>query len=155
MSIAQKLVATLLQKNFTFAVAESCTGGLLGATVTDIAGSSAVFMGGVVAYDNLVKAKVLRISDQTLTSPGAVSEKCALEMAVNIKALLNTSTSIAITGIAGPSGGTRRKPVGTVIIAATTDNKESVQTYHFSGDRGGVRRQSVEEAMKQLLTLLS
>jgi nicotinamide-nucleotide amidase len=148
--LAAKIISLLQINNQTLTVAESCTGGLLGAALTDISGSSAVFWGGIIAYDNSAKTNLLHVSQQTLENYGAVSSECALEMAASVRSLLNTSYGIAITGIAGPAGGTESKPVGTVYIAVAAENKRQVEVYHFSGDRTAVRHASVEAALRQV-----
>ena len=147
---AQNLIEALRSANQTLAVAESCTGGSLGAALTDISGSSAVFMGGIIAYDNSIKINILKVRQQTLADHGAVSAECATEMAAAVKALFKTTAGISITGIAGPNGGTKQKPVGTVYIGTVFNNEKLVRCYHFDGNRTEIRQQSVEAALKQL-----
>lgn len=102
----------LKKKNLSISVAESCTGGLLGSRITDVPGSSAYFMGGMIVYSNEAKIKQLQVAKDTIRKYGAVSEETAREMAKNIRELFQTDLGIAITGIAGPDGGSARKPVG-------------------------------------------
>ncbi|MGB4372554.1 MAG: nicotinamide-nucleotide amidohydrolase family protein, partial [Halanaerobiales bacterium] len=104
----------LKKKNLSISVAESCTGGLLGSRITDVPGSSAYFMGGMIVYSNEAKIKQLQVAKDTIRKYGAVSEETAREMAKNIRELFQTDLGIAITGIAGPDGGSARKPVGLV-----------------------------------------
>jgi len=125
-TLCTKLVELLKSKELTLSCAESCTGGLIAKSITDISGCSEVFYGGVVSYDNSVKMNILGVKEQTLESVGAVSHETAREMALGVKRALKTDVGISTTGIAGPSGGTAEKPVGTVYIAiATADGVES------------------------------
>lgn len=137
----------LARRNLTIAVAESCTGGLLGSRITDVPGSSAYFMGGIIAYSNEVKVKQLQVERDTLAKYGAVSEKTAREMAVNIKKLLNTDLGIAITGIAGPDGGSKEKPVGLVYIGLAFQEDVEVYRLELKGDREENKWQSTEYAL--------
>ncbi|MBF0105862.1 MAG: CinA family protein [Deltaproteobacteria bacterium] len=116
-SIEATLVALLKNRGQTFAVAESCTGGLVASRVTDIAGASEVFSGGVVCYSNALKIKLLNVPEAIITNYGAVSEACAIAMVKGLKALTHADYCTAVTGIAGPAGGTPEKPVGTVFVA--------------------------------------
>ena len=148
---AEKLVALAKQKNITIGTAESCTGGLIGATLTSVSGASAVFWGGIISYDNRVKETVLGVSHQTLSTVGAVSEDCALQMAKGAYRTLGTSFSVSVTGIAGPTGATPTKPIGTVFIAVADKNGQAFCTEnHFDGDRDAVRMQTVEKAIELL-----
>ena len=137
----------------TFGTAESCTGGLIGAAVTDVPGASTVFWGGVISYDNRVKEQVLGVRGETLAAVGAVSEETARQMACGARAVLGTDFAVAVTGIAGPDGGTPEKPVGLVYIA-TADKTGAVVCRRnvFGGDRTAVRLQTTETALKMLLS---
>lgn len=130
------VVGELLQKNnATLSVAESCTGGGLGQMLTSISGSSAYFWGGIIAYDNSVKEKLLGVDPQALQEFGAVSEVVAKQMAAEVRSRLKTTWGLSITGVAGPGGGTETKPVGLVYIGVA--NAEKVVSYQFQfGDRG-------------------
>lgn len=134
----------------TLAVAESCTGGWLGRDITSIPGASASFWGGVIAYDNSVKQSLLAVSPETLAGHGAVSEATAAEMAAGVAALSRATWSVAITGLAGPAGGTPDKPVGTVCVAVAGPVR-LCRTYQLPGDRESVRAQAVARALGLLL----
>jgi PncC family amidohydrolase len=134
----------------TLAVAESCTGGWLGRDITSVPGASASFWGGVIAYDNSAKQNLLAVSPGTLADHGAVSEETAAEMAEGVAALSEATWSVAVTGLAGPSGGTPEKPVGTVCIAVAGPVRLS-RTYRLRGDRETVRATAVARAFGLLL----
>lgn len=114
--INQDLVKLLKEKRLTLSCAESCTGGLVAKTVTDVSGCSSVFLGGVVSYANEVKERALGVKEETLVAFGAVSKETAVEMAEGVKRLCGSDIGISTTGIAGPDGGTEEKPVGTVYV---------------------------------------
>lgn len=133
------------------ATAESCTGGLLASTLTDVAGSSDWFAGSVVAYANAVKSDLLGVSSDTLEKHGAVSEPVVLAMAEGVLKTVGADFSVAISGIAGPSGGTPDKPVGTVWMAWAWPGGSRAKSYRFSGDRTAVKEQSVMAAINGLL----
>lgn len=144
---AQMLGSFLLLNHCQIAVAESCTGGLIASTLTDIAGSSQWFERGIVSYSNQAKIELLGVLATTLISHGAVSGQTALEMAQGLLQRSPVNLAIAVTGIAGPSGGNIEKPVGTVFIAWASQQRHSVQGYQFYGDRSAVRTQTVEYAL--------
>jgi nicotinamide-nucleotide amidase len=129
------------------AVAESCTGGLIGERLTAIPGASKVFVGGVVAYDNRVKEDVLGVPRGLLDEVGAVSEPVAEAMARGVAELMDAGASLAITGVAGPTGGTPEKPVGTVCIAARVGDAGKITTLTIPGDRHGIRHRSAQAAL--------
>lgn len=147
LNLEETLGALLSSRNLWMAVAESCTGGLVAARMTDVAGSSSYFRGGVVAYDNDVKAAALGVPRDLLHAHGAVSEPVARAMADGARRAFSADLAVAVTGIAGPGGGTGTKPVGTVVIAATGLDRERVKTFRFIGDRSLVRAQSVQAAL--------
>jgi PncC family amidohydrolase len=149
--MAHSLVAELTARGQSLAVAESCTGGLLGATITDIPGASAVFYGGVVSYANAAKEGWLGVDPQLLTAHGAVSAEVATAMVQGLLALPQVDLACAVTGIAGPSGGTLDKPVGTVFIAVGDRRGVAAIRRYFPGDRGAVRAATVAQALRQLL----
>ncbi|MGI6495903.1 MAG: CinA family protein [Kiritimatiellia bacterium] len=154
-SDAAKLVSGLVSRSLTLATAESCTGGLIAARLTDIPGASAVFLGGVVAYDNRVKREMLRVPAETLAAHGAVSAETAIAMAEGVRARTGADLAVSTTGIAGPGGATPGKPVGTVHIGLSGGNAPATATcFHFAGDRPEVRRQAVDAAIALLLDRL-
>jgi nicotinamide-nucleotide amidase len=137
-------------RKLTIAVAESCTGGLLGARLTAIPGSSDVVLGGVIAYSNSVKRDVLGVREESLREHGAVSEPVVREMAAGARRVTGATIGLAITGVAGPSGGTPEKPVGTVWIAADVDGKTHAQLHTLWGDRDEIRQRSAQWTMELL-----
>jgi len=152
---AQKLITLASEKNITIATAESCTGGLIGAAITAIPGSSTPFKGGIIAYDNAVKTKLLGVPPSTLGKYGAVNQKTAERMAAGAVERLGVDMAVSVTGIAGPGGGSEEKPVGTVWmgLAVKVDDKiEVTATLHSFGDigRNKVRDVTCYEALKAL-----
>ena len=144
------LADELRARGETVAVAESCTGGLLGARLTARPGSSDYFVGGVISYADEVKAKLLGVPAQLLAQHGAVSEPVAAAMAAGVEAATGATWGIGITGIAGPDGGSAEKPVGLVYIACAEPAGARVERHHFSGDREAVRNQAVTAALHAL-----
>ncbi len=131
------------------AVAESCTGGLLGAAITAVPGASAVFRGGILAYHNDVKRDILGVTKAQLATHGAVSGATVEAMARGLRTRFAVDVAIAVSGIAGPDGGTEAKPVGTVWIAVLGPvDLLSVHKYHFDGDRDDIRRDSVQKCLE-------
>lgn len=140
----QDVVYKLLKDNgLTVSFAESCTGGLISSTFVDIPGVSDVYKGGVITYSNESKMKILGVAQETLEKHGAVSEECVREMVDGCKRLFNSSFAVAVSGIAGPSGGSEEKPVGTVCIALATPTKIISSTHLLRGDRNSIRRRSM------------
>lgn len=131
----------------TLAVAESCTGGGLGARITSVPGASDVFLGGVLSYSNALKVSLLGVSTETIGKEGAVSEKCACEMAQGVCAKTGATWGVSVTGIAGPGGGTEEKPVGLVFIGLCGPSGTSVARHQFFGTREAVRDRSVQSAL--------
>ena len=145
------IVRDLGDKKLTVGFAESCTGGLLSSFVTEISGVSQVFMGSVVSYDNKVKQKFLNVSAEALKINGAVSKEVAQQMADGAIKALDVSVAVSVTGIAGPTGGTEVKPVGTVFIAvAGLKSEGKVFECHFEGDRKMIQLQSSLKALNYL-----
>ena len=147
--LATSIVRRLESAAATVAVAESCTGGLLGAWITSVPGASTVFWGGVIAYADEAKVRLLSVAPHTLRTHGAVSENTAREMAGGVRRLAGAQWGVGITGIAGPEGGTCGKPVGTVCIAVDGD-APACRTYAFGGGRDDVRREAALEALRLL-----
>ena len=147
-SLAKNLVSICLENNVTFGTAESCTGGLISASVTDIAGASAVFFGGIVSYDNSVKKKLLGVPSQTLDEKGAVSPETAGAMSAGARRALGVDYAVAVTGFAGPGG----DHVGLVYISVATPDRILVTENHFAGNREAVRLQTVEKALSLLIS---
>jgi len=153
--ISKKLGSILKVQRKTLGVAESCTGGLLCKTVTDVPGSSSYFLGGVVSYSNTVKEGILKIDRDSLMNFGAVSEVVALKMARGAKNVVDADVAIAITGVAGPEGGSKDKPVGTVYIAWDTRAVLEAKRYDFGGlDRRKIQGLSVFSAIVGLIERL-
>lgn len=150
-TLAEVLVAALRKGSATLAVAESCTGGLLGARITDVPGSSDVFRGGVIAYANEVKARELDVPASLLEAHGAVSEPVAIAMANGVRRRLGTTLGVGITGVAGPGGGSEDKPVGTVWTALAAEGHASAVRVVFPGSRGDIRARAVQAAMLRLV----
>jgi nicotinamide-nucleotide amidase len=149
-SIAEDIYFLLKKRKYKLGIAESCTGGMIAAAMTDIPGSSEIFSGSAVVYSNQWKVKVLGVGKITLEKYGAVSSQCAEEMADNVCIKYNADAAIAVTGIAGPAGGTKLKPVGLVFIATRYERKTVVEQYKFTGTRDMVRRRAVSSALNQL-----
>ena len=148
--LGQRLTAS----GATLATAESCTGGLIAARCTDVPGSSAWFTGGVVAYANEVKRDVLGVGPDLLAAHGAVSEPVVRAMAAGVRRLTGTRLAVAVSGVAGPGGGTPGKPVGTVWVAVADGENVQAARFRFSGDRAAVRNATVDAALIMLLALL-
>ncbi|MEY3201785.1 MAG: hypothetical protein RIR70_1335 [Pseudomonadota bacterium] len=154
-ALSQQVGAALQSRGYLLATAESCTGGWVAEVVTATAGSSAWFDRGFVTYSNQAKQDMLGVSADTLVRHGAVSEAVARDMATGALRLSHAQAALAITGIAGPTGGTPDKPVGTVCLAwALADGKVESCICHFSGNRETIRRQAVVEALQGLIRIL-
>lgn len=149
------LGSMLAERGMRCAVAESCTGGMLGAACTALPGASQWFMGGVIAYDNRIKARLLGVPQKILRECGAVSEAAALAMARGVKTLFEAHTALAVTGIAGPGGGSPQKPPGLVWIACVVNETAYAQAFRFPGSREEVRRSACGAAARMLLSRLS
>jgi nicotinamide-nucleotide amidase len=147
--------AILGERGLTLSAAESCTGGLIAHRLTNIAGSSRYFVGGVVAYENRVKTVFLRVQEETLALYGAVSEPVALQMAASAWELFDTDYAVSVTGIAGPGGGTPDKPVGLTYVAFASRKGETVaRRFVWTGDREANKNASAEAALMLLLDML-
>ncbi|MDR3212877.1 MAG: CinA family protein [Azoarcus sp.] len=153
-NLAARLGEVLTARNWMLATAESCTGGWVAEAVTATAGSSGWFERGFITYSNESKVELLGVSPVTLARHGAVSEETALEMAAGALAHSHAEIAVAVTGIAGPGGGSSDKPVGTLCLAWSQRHGDTiVVTHHFPGDREAVRRQSVVAAIERLIAL--
>ena len=146
-----QLARHLQQRGWRLACAESCTGGGIAAALTDVAGSSAWFDRGFVTYSNQAKQEMLGVSPETLLRHGAVSRETVMEMARGALERSRAQLTVAVSGIAGPGGGTRDKPVGTVWLAWASDGDVAAVHRHFSGDRAAVRAASIDVALRGLL----
>lgn len=147
---AHKLLDNFKRKGLTLATAESCTGGLISALLTAIPGSSAVFDRGFITYSYQSKTDLLGVETALITEQGAVSEAVAAAMAQGAMQRAKTDVALAVTGIAGPDGGTADKPVGLVYIAVAAHDTIIVESNHFNGSRGEIRLQSVAKALEML-----
>jgi len=140
-------------KGKTLVTAESCTGGGIGAALTAIPGSSAVYKGGIISYTNWVKENLLHVPSDILEKEGAVSLPVAEAMAVGARSALQADVAVSVTGLAGPGGDEYGNPVGTVFIGYSDAHRTIGREFHFSGDRDDVRSQAVAEALKLVLEL--
>ena len=147
---AQELSEILVTNGLTISVAESCTGGSLSRVLTSIPGASSYFESGYITYSNQSKVEILEVDTQTIKTYGAVSEEVALEMVIGVTTKSHSDVALSITGVAGPTGGTIEKPIGTVCFGFFCDGKTSTTTKLFSGDRANIMSQSVSYALKQL-----
>jgi len=154
-ALATELGAALRRRGLRVTTAESCTGGLVAGVITDVAGSSAWFERGFVTYSNDAKSELLGVSRETIAAAGAVSEAVAREMAEGAVAHSHAECALAVTGIAGPDGGSAEKPVGTVCFGWAFPGEPPVTTTrHFAGDRGAVREAAVRAALQGLVQVL-
>ena len=154
MAEAADLIKELFRRGLTVATAESCSGGLVAAALTDVPGASDVFGWGLVTYSNRAKAELLGVSPDTLEEKGAVSAETAAEMVRGLLKLSGADVALATTGIAGPGGGSAEKPVGLVYIGCGGKGGVTVERRVFAGDRSAVRRQAVKRALDMLAQYL-
>ncbi len=139
----------------TLATAESCSGGLIAHRITNVAGASAYFLGGVVSYSNGAKVSMLGVSQASLNAHGAVSEAVAREMAEGARTRFGAAYAVACTGIAGPAGGTPEKPVGLVYVGASGPRGTKVVRCQFDGDRESIKRQTADQALRLVLEAMT
>lgn len=154
-SLEVRIGEILHQRRLTLALAESCTGGLIGHRITNVPGSSTYFLGGVIAYSYDAKERLLDVRHTTLYETGAVSEQTAIEMAAGARRTFNASITISVTGIAGPGGGLPGKPVGLTYIGLSTQFVTFARKYLWNGDREANKAQSAQAALQLLLDYLN
>lgn len=155
MKLEEKIVEELKKRNYTMTTAESCTGGLLAGRILNVSGASAVYNEGHITYSNEAKERILGVSQETLETYGAVSPQTAKEMALGAAWAANAQVGLATTGIAGPTGGTKEKPVGLVYVACSVWGQVEVKECRFQGTREENRNRAVEEALQLLDKILS
>ena len=154
-NLSFKIVKLLIKKKLTVSFAESCTGGLLASSITSISGSSKVFNMGLVTYSNNAKVKLLKVPKKTITNYGAVSYETCLSMVKSLSKISKSNISISITGIAGPNGGTKEKPVGLVYIGLKIGSKTIIKKNLFkSKKRVSIQKATVNQALKMILNIL-
>ena len=152
--ISQKLVKLLIKKRLKISFAESCTGGLLSSSITSISGSSKIFTLGLVTYSNQAKISILKVPKKIIIKHGAVSYETCLSMVKNLNKISKTNISVSITGVAGPNGGTKQKPVGLVYIGIKKGNKTLVKKCIFkSKKRSSIQISTVNKALNLILSL--
>jgi len=154
LSLAEAVGDALLARGWSLSVAESCTGGLVGHLLTNVAGSSRYFAGGIISYSNEIKARLLGVSRETLNRYGAVSPQTAAEMAAGARQTLHTEVAVSVTGIAGPGGGTPEKPVGLVYLHLSAPDVEMGERLQWAGTRIENKWHSAEAALQLLLRYL-
>ena len=153
-NLANKLVKKLIHKKLKISFAESCTGGMLSSIITSISGSSKVFHLGLITYSNKTKIDILKVPKKIIYKYGAVSSECCLSMVKNLSKISRANISVSITGVAGPKGGTKLKPVGLVYIGIKKGNKIFVQKNLFKGkNRILIQRAATVKVLKSILTL--
>ena len=152
--LSQKVVKLLIKKNLKISFAESCTGGLLSSSITSISGSSKVFTLGLITYSNQAKINILKVPKKIILKHGAVSYETCFSMVKNLNKISKTNISISITGVAGPKGGTKQKPVGLVFIGVKKGNKTVVKKFLFrSKKRNSIQKSTVNKSLNLILRL--
>jgi len=153
--LSQKIVKLLSKKKLKVSFAESCTGGLLSSSITSISGSSKVFILGLVTYSNQAKINILRVPKKIIMKHGAVSYETCLSMVKNLNKISKTNISVSVTGIAGPKGGTKNKPVGLVFIGIKKSNKTLIKKYLFKNKkRIAIQKATANKALNLILSLI-
>tara|TARA_B100000029_G_C17486905_1_gene927590 strand:- start:495 stop:968 length:474 start_codon:yes stop_codon:yes gene_type:complete len=153
--LSKKIISLLKKNKLKLAIAESCTGGMLSSAITSVSGSSKVFSLGLVTYSNESKIKVLKVSKKVIRKYGAVSEQVCKAMAKNVSKIGKTNMSISVTGIAGPGGETKKKPVGLVYVGIKKNNKINVKKYCFRNKgRVYIQKATVNKCLKLILSIL-
>ena len=154
--LSKKVVQNLIKKKFKISIAESCTGGMLSSTITSVSGSSKVFTMGLVTYSNQAKTVILKVPQKIIKKYGAVSVQCCLAMVNNLSKISKSKVCVSITGIAGPKGGSKQKPVGLVYIGIRIEKKVVVNKCNFKNKgRAYIQRQTVKKSLHLLLNLIS
>ena len=152
-NLSLKIIKLLTKKKYTVSFAESCTGGLLASTITSISGSSKVFTLGLVTYSNKSKINILKVPKKIIMKHGAVSYETCLSMVKNLYKISRTNISLSITGVAGPNGGTKQKPVGLVFIGVKKGNKTLVKKFLFKNrTRNSIQRSTVNKSLNLILS---
>ena len=152
--LSQKVVKLLIKKNLKISFAESCTGGLLSSSITSISGSSKVFTLGLITYSNQAKINILKVPKKIILKHGAVSYETCFSMVKNLNKISKTNISLSITGVAGPKGGTKQKPVGLVFIGVKKSNKTLVKKFLFkSKKRNSIQKSTVNKSLNLILRL--
>ena len=155
MSLNKKIISLLNKKKIKLAVAESCTGGMLSSNITAVNGASKIFTMGLITYSNKSKTSILKISKQIIKKNGAVSFQCCLAMVENLSKISRAKVCVSITGIAGPKGGTKQKPVGLVYIGIKIGKKVFINKYNFKNNgRAYIQKQTVKKSLNLLLKLI-
>ena len=153
--LAKKIVKILIKKKLKISFAESCTGGLLSSAITSVNGSSKVFTLGLLAYSNQSKTQILKVSKNIIRKYGSVSEQVSLAMVKNLSKISKTNMSVSITGIAGPSGGTKIKPVGLVYVGIKKNDRAEVKKYLFKNNgRSYIQKATVNKSLRLILSFL-
>lgn len=154
MLLEEKLIEQLLESNYTITTVESCTGGLLIGTILNVSGASKCVNEGYITYSNEAKERIVGVSHETLEAYGAVSEQTATEMALGGARVANSNVAISVTGIAGPSGGSKDKPVGMVYIGCCVNGQVEVRRFQYEGRREAIRHRATRDAMKLAISLI-
>tara|TARA_B100001063_G_scaffold119457_1_gene111584 strand:- start:56 stop:535 length:480 start_codon:yes stop_codon:yes gene_type:complete len=155
MSLNKKIISLIKRKKMKLAIAESCTGGMLSSAITSVSGSSKVFTMGLVTYSNQTKTNILKVNQKTIKKYGAVSVQCCLAMVNNLSKISKSKVCVSITGIAGPKGGSKKKPVGLVFIGIRVKKKVIVNKCNFKNKgRAYIQRQTVKKSLNLLLRLI-
>ena len=155
MSLNKKIISLIKRKKMKLAIAESCTGGMLSSTITSVSGSSKVFTMGLVTYSNKAKTSILKVPQKIIKKHGAVSVQCCLAMVNNLSKISKSKVCVSITGIAGPKGGSKQKPVGLVYIGIRVGKKVIVNKCNFKNKgRAYIQRQTVKKSLNLLFRLI-
>ena len=153
--ISQKIVKILKEKKLKISFAESCTGGMLSSAITSVSGSSKIFTLGLVTYSNESKNRILKVPKQIIKKHGAVSIQCCFSMVNNLSKISKSNIAVSITGIAGPGGGTKQKPVGLVYVGIKRGNKVKVNRYLFKNkSRSNIQKTAVKKSLELILNIL-